>query len=234
MKKYVSAVLFTALSTAALSNAMASSAFSKGKWDVGVAGGWGMTQTKETLIQTTANSRDGYKYTVQGSGPMAGLTAGHTWHHHQNLFGIVIGAYKDFYKGRNSGPKKDFISGLTSDFTKDLKRKYTLEVSGKFGRMLNADLNVYGKLGGVYSQFREQYKDSAGNLKKNLRGWGGVAGVGLQKDYGAFKAGLEYDYQYYARIGSKMYYSPFTVPTANKSKFRPQYHNVFVTISKSF
>lgn len=229
MKKYISAVILSALSSTALAH---------GKWDVGVAVGAGSTQTKETLIVTIPGaSRDGYKYTLKQSGPVAGITGGYTVQHNQNTFGLSVGGYKDFYTGRNSGSKKDFISGTSATFTKDLKRKYTLELAGKIGRKLNSDLHLYGKIGVVHSQFTEQYKDTIASphvdIRKNLRGWGGVAGVGLQKAYESFNLGVAYDYQYYARIGSKMNYISFNFGTQNQSKIRPQYHNFFVTLSKS-
>ena len=231
MKKHLSIVLLTALSSTALANGM----LSKGKFDVGVAVGAGTSQTKETLIQTIPTiSRDGFKYTLKQSGPAGGITAGYTVQHNSNTFGLALGAYKDFYTGRNSGPKIDFIAGQKSTFTKDLKRKYTLEVAGKIGRNLNADLNMYAKLGALYSQFREQYKDSSFDLRKNLGGWGGVAGVGLQKSYESLNVGVEYDYHYYERIGSQMNFKSGAFPGNNRSKIRPQYHQVFLKISKSF
>lgn len=227
MKKYISAVILSALSSTALAH---------GKWDVGVAVGAGSTQTKETLIQTAGASRTGFKYTLKQSGPVGGLTGGYTMHRNQNTFGLGIGVYKDFYTGRNSGAKHDFVIGTQQTFTKDLKRKYTLELAGKLGRNLSSDLHLYGKLGVVHSQFTEHYKDvdQEVDVRKNIRGWGGVAGVGLQKAYESFNLGVEYDYQYYARIGSTMNFTALGTATKNRSKFHPQYHNIFLTISKSF
>ena len=236
MKKHLSIVLLTALSSTALANGM----LSKGKFDVGVAVGAGMSQTNETLIVSlpSASYRDGYRYTLKQSGPVGGITAGYTIQHNHNTFGLMVGAYRDFYTARNSGKKIGFIRGAQPSFTKDLKRKYTLEVAGKIGRNLSADLNLYAKFGALYSQFREQYKDTTSSpvldIRKNLGAWGGVAGAGLQKSYESFNLGVEYDYHYYERMGSTMNYVSGGIPGNNKSKIRPQYHQVFLKISKSF
>jgi hypothetical protein len=227
MHKYISAIVLSTLSITAAAH---------GKWNVGVAGGWGFTNTKETLIQIvpSAPSRDGYKYTLKQNGPTIGVTGGYTLFHNQNTFGLSVGGYKDLYTGRNSGSKTDFISGVQSDFTKDLKRKYTLELAGKIGRKLNSELHLYGKFSVLYSQFKELYGDTASGARKNLRGRGVGAGLGLQKAYESFNLGVEYDYQYYGRIGSKMDFTASGNAVQNQSKIRPQYHNIFITISKSF
>lgn len=240
-RKHISTVLVSVLSATVSLSVMAEGSPSKGKWDVGVAGGWGMTQTSETLIQNTYSvppSRDGYKYKLKQSGPVGGLTAGYTLQQNKNTFGLALGAYKDFYTARNSGDKKDFISGYENNFAKDFKRKYTLEIAGKIGRNLKEDLNVYVKLGGLYSQFREQYRATNEtpiiDIRKNLAGWGGVAGVGLQRSYESFNLGAEYNYHYYERMGSTMHFGASRIPAKNQSKIRPQYHQVFLKISKSF
>lgn len=234
MKKHLSIVVLTALSSTALANGM----MSKGKFDVGVAVGAGVANIAETLgITDDAPAASRYKYTLKGSGPMAGVTAGYNIHKMQNVFGVTFGYYKDFYHSRNSGPQKDLLSSYPDKGKRDLKRNYTLELAAKAGRMISEDILLYGKLGVVRSAFREQYGNTPVDVRYNVNGWGGVAGIGAQKSYDAVKVGLAYDYQYYERLGTTMTYSIGTAPTVhykNKTKFRPQYHNVYLTISKSF
>ena len=234
MNKYISAIV---LSTVGLS-AAAEGMLSKGKFDVGVAVGAGIGNTKETLMISDDNpSISRYKYTLKGSGPLAGVTAGYTIDKMKNVFGVSLAYYKDFYTSRNSGVQQDLLGSYDNQAKRDLRRKYTLELAGKFGRMITEDILLYGKLGVVRSAFREQYGDTPIDLRHNVNGWGGVAGIGAQKSYDAVKVGLAYDYQYYQRLGTTMGYSvgtPVSVNYKNKTKFRPQYHNIYLTISKSF
>jgi hypothetical protein len=232
---YISTVLASVLSATVSLSAMAEGAPSKGNFDVGVAGGWGMTQTKETMIQTddAGQPPSQYKFKLKGSGPVAGITGGYTLQHNKNSYGLMARIYKDFYSGRSDGFKKDNWYNIGISSKNDLKRKYTLELATKIGRLVTSDIELYGKLGVVRSQFREQFSDTVIDIRKNLAGWGAVVGLGAQKSYGSVKVGLEYSYQYYERMGTKMmYYNEANIKSA--SKFRPQYQNVLVTISNSF
>jgi hypothetical protein len=235
MNKYISAIV---LSTVGLS-AAAEGILSKGKWEAGLVGGWGTSPTKETLVISTspglATSISRYKFTMKGNGLMGGVTLGYNIQRAKNIFGLSAGLYKDFYSTRNQGLTNDTLSHFPDTGKRDLKRKYTLELAGKFGRMVSEDIQVYGKLGALRSGFREQYSNIDGaDLRHNHKGWGGVAGVGAQKTYNSLKVGLAYDYQYYQRLGSTMYHNIGATNYKNKSKIRPQYHNVFLTISKTF
>ena len=226
MHKYISASILSILSAYAMA---------EGKFDLGVAVGGGMTATKETLIVTIPilGTRDGYKYSLKQSGPVGGITTGYSRQQNHTIYGLSLAWYKDFYTGRNAGYKTDFISGFQGNFTKDLKRTDTLEFAGKIGRKLNENIDLYGKIGLLRSQFREQYKDRNADIRQNIVGWGGVVGLGIQKSYSSFNLGIEYAYNYYERMGSTVYYVGLD-PSQNHSKFQPQYHQVFVKISKSF
>lgn len=232
MHKYISAIVLSTLSFTVAAH---------GKWEVGAVGGWGTSPTKETITLSAQapaalTVRNRYKFKLQGGGLMGGFTLGYNIQRAKNIFGLSAGFYKDFYSTRKQGLVKSNMSSATDDAKRDLKRRYTLELAGKAGRMVSEDIHVYGKLGVLHSEFREQYGniDDGLDLRHQLKGWGAVAGIGAQKTYNSLKIGLAYDYQYYERIGSTMYATVDTIRNKTKSKIRPQYHNVFLTISKSF
>lgn len=223
----MSLIVLSALSTTALAH---------GKWDVGVAVGAGMTQTTETLNQSDSSGTSSrYKFKFKGSGPVAGITAGYNVQRLKNIYGFAIGGYKDFYKGRNDGYKKDTLSNTNISSKNDLQRKYTLELVGKLGRLVSDDTELYGKIGVLRSQFQEQFSQATArvDVKRKAGAWGGVAGLGIQKSFETTKVGLEYSYQYYQNMGTTMRYFD-VVNIKNVSKFRPQYHNLFLKISKTF
>ena len=226
MKKYLIPVTLSFLSA---------SAWAGGKWNAGVALGFGTTQSQERLkVSYPGIASNDYKFKLKQSGPVAGVTVGYSLIKGKNVFGLNLGGYRDWYTGTNNGDKQAL--NRDPDFTltakNDLKRKYTMELAGKVGRLVALDTQVYGKLGVLQSQFREQYSAGDSVAKANMSGWGGVVGLGIQKDYESVNLGVEYNYNFYEKIGKTVYYNPGL--DKNVSKIRPQYHSVLLTISKSF
>jgi hypothetical protein len=229
MSKYMSVVVLYLASASVLAGD------SKGKWDVGVAVGAGMANFKETVNATVITSRGRYKFSYENSGPAGGLVFGYAQRHNKFVYGVSLGGYKDFYSATNNGIKHSKVGNLGDlDMKNDVKRKYTLEVSGRLGRLVNDSMELYGKLGLLRSAFQEQYRDDLGNNPRHtVKSWGGIAGVGLKRDYEVATVGLEYSYSYYEKTGTNLLYGP-GLDSKNCSKFHPSYHNLYLTVSKKF
>ena len=224
MKRFISTGIFLSLSVAAMA---------QGKWNVGAVAGWGISHISETIntADPVAVQYSRYKFKIKGNGPVAGLSAGYSFQHQKNIFELNIAGYRDMYSSKNQGYKEDILSNYPIVSKNVLKRDYTWELAGKIGRSVTKDVQVYGKLGVLKSAFQEQYADTADDVKASTRGWGGLLGVGIQKEFNTINVGIEYNYSYYESTGTKLHYATYVT---NTSKIRPQYHNVFVRISKAF
>jgi hypothetical protein len=183
MKKSLT-VAFMLLSTTALA---------QGKWNIGASVGWSISRARETVNTIDRIGHSRYKFNLKGNGGLVGLSAGYAFPYHRYSFEFGISGYRDVYASRNQGNKPDTLTGnpaLTVDSKNDLKRNHTWETSAKVGKYIDPTTQLYGRLGAVRSVFREQYADPDNDVKGRTHGWGGLLGVGIQKEFEHMNLGI--------------------------------------------
>lgn len=186
----------------------------------------------ETSLAPGAPAR--YRFDVSGEGFSGGASLGANYRRGNYTFGGSITGYLDAHSLKNFDAKRDSYGGDINHSMTFLKRSYTLEFAGKIGRYFD-EYHLYGKLGVMCSAFQYKYRRPEVDYTKNVTAWGGILGIGVEREYnlpaiGESKIGLQYNYQLYETLTPIVKYVDHT----SKSKLRPRYHTGYLTISKTF